>query len=125
MFFNKKLTGSLKSGSGGSIVTSMSDLERIERVMNSAHFANKSMIKYMTKHIEEFRREMQYAKELILSDLQSVSEAMTRHAKVNVNPNVLTKNFQGWNRAAQPMTAEAIINESLNSDRPGSFMTQQ
>ena len=36
-FLNKKLNGSLKSGSGGgSIITSLSDLERIEKIMNQA-----------------------------------------------------------------------------------------
>lgn len=60
----------MRSGSGGgSIVTSMSDLERIEKVMNSAQLANKSIIKYLSKHFEEFRRDMAYAKELLLSDL--------------------------------------------------------
>jgi hypothetical protein len=32
---NKKLNGSMRSGSGGgSVVTSLSDLERIEKIMN-------------------------------------------------------------------------------------------
>jgi hypothetical protein len=33
-FLNKKLHGSLRSGSGGSVVTSLSDIERIEKIMN-------------------------------------------------------------------------------------------
>lgn len=48
---------------------------------------------------------------------------MNKQAKVNVNPNVLTKNFSTWNKSAQPMTADAIINESLNSDRQASIIT--
>jgi hypothetical protein len=54
----KKREGSYKSGSGGSVVTSMSDLERIERIMTQAQYANKSIVKYFSKHLEEFRREM-------------------------------------------------------------------
>jgi hypothetical protein len=45
------------SGGGGSVVTSLSDLERIERIMTQAQFANKSIVKYFGKHFEEFRRE--------------------------------------------------------------------
>jgi hypothetical protein len=68
-YFLKK-PGSYKSGSGGgSIVTSMSDLERIEKIMTQAQYANKSIVKYFSKHLEEFKREMQYSKEIILSDL--------------------------------------------------------
>ena len=58
-FANKKITGSFKSGSGGgSVVTSLSDLERIEKIMNNAQYANKSIVKYFCKHLEDFRREM-------------------------------------------------------------------
>lgn len=40
------MNGSLKSGSGGgSVITSLSDLERIEKAMNSAQFANKNIVK--------------------------------------------------------------------------------
>lgn len=56
------------SGGGGSVVTSLSDLERIERIMTQAQHANKSIVKYFGKHFEEFRREQSYPKEIIMSD---------------------------------------------------------
>jgi len=48
--------------------------------------ANKSIIKQFGKHLEEFRREMLYSKEIILSDLitQDIPDSMIRHAE-NVN----------------------------------------
>jgi hypothetical protein len=69
------------SGGGGSVVTSLSDLERIERIMTQAQHANKSIVKYFGKHLEEFRREQTYSKEIILSDpiSQGISEAMQKH----------------------------------------------
>ena len=58
-FFMRKREGSHKSGSGaGSVVTSLSDLERIEKIMTTAQYANKSIVKYFSKNLEEFRREM-------------------------------------------------------------------
>ena len=69
-FLRRKTDGSYKSGnSGGSVVTSLSDLERIEKIMTYAQYANKSIVKYFGKNLEEFRREMQYSKEIILSEL--------------------------------------------------------
>jgi len=66
----RKKEGSHKSGSGaGSVVTSLSDLERIEKIMTQAQYANKSIVKYFSKHLEEFKREMQSSKEIILSEL--------------------------------------------------------
>lgn len=60
------------SGKGpDSIVTSASDLERLERLMKLAQFANKNILKHFGKHFEEFRREQSYSKEIILSDLMS------------------------------------------------------
>ena len=49
--------GSQKSG-GGSVCTSLSDLEKIEKIMNDAIHADKSVVKYFGSHFEEFRREM-------------------------------------------------------------------
>lgn len=51
-----------------------------------AKHANKSIIRHFGKQLEEFRREMQYSKEIILSDLitQGIPESMIRHAE-NVN----------------------------------------
>lgn len=67
-----KKGASHRSGSGaGSVVTSLSDLERIEKIMTQAQYANKNIVKYFSKNLEDFRREMQYAKEIILSDLIS------------------------------------------------------
>jgi len=37
--------------------------------MNEAQFADKSIVKYFGKHLEEFRREMHYNKEIIFSDM--------------------------------------------------------
>ncbi len=48
-----------------------------------AKFANKSIIRHFGKQLEEFRREMQYLKEIILSELM-IPESMIRHAE-NVN----------------------------------------
>ena len=55
-----KGSGSVRSGSGpGSIAGSAtSDLERIDRLMHQAKFANKSIVKLFGKHLEEFRSEM-------------------------------------------------------------------
>ena len=49
--------------------TSLSDLEKIEKIMNEAVHANKSVVKYFGQHFEEFRREMYYNKEIVLSDM--------------------------------------------------------
>lgn len=61
--------GSQKSGGAGSVCTSLSDLEKIEKIMNEAIHANKSVVKYFGQHFEEFRREMYYNKEIVLSDM--------------------------------------------------------
>jgi hypothetical protein len=61
--------GSHKSGGPGSVITSISDLEKIEKIMNEAKYADKSIVKYFGKHFEEFRREMHYNKEVIFSDM--------------------------------------------------------
>jgi hypothetical protein len=37
--------------------------------MNEAIHANKSVVKYFGSHFEEFRREMFYNKEIVLSDI--------------------------------------------------------
>jgi len=68
-----KGSGSVRSGSGpGSIVGSAtSDIERIDRLMNQAKHANKSIVKLFGKHMEEFRSEMQYSKAYIQTDLIS------------------------------------------------------
>ena len=50
------------------MVTSLSDLERIEKIMTQAQYANKSIVKYFSKHLEEFRRDQTYSKEVILQD---------------------------------------------------------
>lgn len=70
------------SGGPGSVITSLSDLERIEKIMTSAQYASKSIVKHFSRHLEEFRREQSYAKEIILSELmtsQSIPEAMNKH----------------------------------------------
>jgi len=66
----KKLDGSVRSGSGpGSIITSISDIERVEKFMNSSQYAEKNIVKYFGKHIDEFRRDQASYRELILSDI--------------------------------------------------------
>lgn len=54
--------------------------------MNSAKHASKSVLRQFGKQLEEFRREMQYSKEIILSELltQGIPDSMIRHAE-NVN----------------------------------------
>ncbi len=53
--------------------------------------------------MEEFRREMQYSKEIILSDLATngVSEAMSKHANINLVSSPLIRNFSDWNKNTQ------------------------
>ena len=48
--------------------------------MTQAQHANKNIVKYFGKHFEDFRREMQYSKELILSEAisQGIPEAMNK-----------------------------------------------
>jgi hypothetical protein len=43
---------------------------------------------------------MQYSKEIILSDLATngVSEAMSKHANLNIVPSPLIRNFSEWNK---------------------------
>ena len=58
-----------KPGSGSnSIVTSASDLEKYERIMNQAQHANKHFVKMFGKNLEEFRRQNFQLMELIKSD---------------------------------------------------------
>ena len=77
--------GSVRSGSGaGSIIGSTtSDLERLERLMKQSQHAKKSVIRIFGKNLEEFRREMQYSKEIINSDIlsQNIPEQMSRHTQ--------------------------------------------
>ena len=37
--------------------------------MNEAQHADKNVVKYFGKHFEEFRREMHYNREIVLSDM--------------------------------------------------------
>jgi hypothetical protein len=41
----------------------------MDRLMHQAAHANKSVVKYFGKQMEEFRREQGYSKEVVLSDL--------------------------------------------------------
>ena len=78
-FFNKKKTASMKSGgkapsqkgSAGatSCMTDLSDVEKLERIMNEAKYASKGVAKYFGKLFEEYRRHMNYQKEIVFSDL--------------------------------------------------------
>lgn len=73
-------TDQRKSG-GGSVVTSLSDLEKMEKIMTSAQFANKQIVKYFGKYCEEFRREMIDAKNEVLLEHQIFSDG-----NLNINP---------------------------------------
>jgi len=93
---NNRLDGSVRSGSGaGSVVTSLSDLERIEKMMNHAQFANKNIIKYFGKHIEDFRKEQSGFRDFILTEFQvnNIPQALHKQASVNMAPNHFSKNF--------------------------------
>lgn len=37
--------------------------------MNEAKYADKNIVKYFSKHLEEFRRDMHYYKEIVFSDM--------------------------------------------------------
>ena len=45
--------------------------EKIEKIMVEAKHADKNIVKYFGKHLEEFRREMHYNKEIVFSDMLS------------------------------------------------------
>lgn len=62
-------TSAGKAASHASGVTSLSDLEKIEKIMNEAVHADKNIVKYFGKHFEEFRRDMHYYKEIVFSEL--------------------------------------------------------
>jgi len=121
--------GSARSGSGpGSIIGSTtSDIERLERLMKQSQHAKKSIVRMFGKNLEEFRREMQYSKEVINSDLlsQNVPESMIRHAE-NFNKaerqNSSFKNIsnrfsiENINRIEEP---ESRLSNASSNYRPG------
>ena len=79
-------TGSQKSGGAGSVITSISDLEKIEKIMNEAVHADKNIVKYFGKHMEEFRRDMHHNKEIIFSDmLTQYGDANPEIVKIRIN----------------------------------------
>jgi hypothetical protein len=74
-----------KSGSAtGSFLTSTSDLERMERLINQAQHASKPILKFFGKYFEEFRRDQAYCREIVFSDLahtpSEVPEPMIKHS---------------------------------------------
>lgn len=110
-----KKAGSVRSGSGpGSIIGSTtSDLERLERLMRNAVHAKKSVVRMFGKNLDEFRREMQYSKEIINSDLlsQDIPESMIRH----------TENFDMSNRSNDPfkrVASQRLSIENINIAEP-------
>lgn len=111
---NKIKAGSVRSGSGpGSIIGSTtSDLERLERLMKQAKHAKKSIVRMFGKNLEEFRREMQYSKEIINSDMlsQDIPESMIRHAE----------NFNKTDRSNEPFKKmnSLISMENLRIEEP-------
>lgn len=110
--------GSCKSGSGGpgSIIGSTtSDLERLERLMKQAQHAKKSVVKMFGKNLEEFRREMQYSKEIINSDLlsQDIPESMIRHAE---NFNKTDRSQEPFKKVAQRISiGKALSTEEVEA----------
>jgi len=47
----------------------LSDAEKIEKIMNEAKHADKSIVKYFGKHFEEFRNDMHYNREIVFSEM--------------------------------------------------------
>jgi len=50
--------------------------------MNQAQHASKSILKYFGKHLDDFRREMNYSREIVLSDIMSsasIPDSMIKH----------------------------------------------
>lgn len=64
-------------------MTSLSDLEKIEKIMKSAQHANKFIVRHFGKHLEDFRREAAYQMEIILTDLtnQNVPDYMLKQTE--------------------------------------------
>mmetsp|Transcript_48032 Transcript_48032/g.35239 ORF Transcript_48032/g.35239 Transcript_48032/m.35239 type:complete len:97 (+) Transcript_48032:460-750(+) len=77
--------------------------------MINAAYANKNIVKYFSRYLEDFRREMQKQKELVLNDIQSIAipEKLNKQALVNMAPNPFTKTF-GITKNS-PLTAESIM----------------
>ena len=95
--------GSVRSGSGpGSIIGSTtSDLERLEKLMRLSVHAKKSVVRMFGKNLDEFRREMQYSKEIINSDLltQEIPQSMIRHAEnFNITGKSMNEPFKAATR---------------------------
>ena len=65
----KKVSGETPGSFAGSFRTTASDAERIERMMAQAKCANKSIVKYFGKHIEEFRRDQAYCREIVFLEV--------------------------------------------------------
>ena len=118
-------SGSVRSGSGpGSVAGSaVSDLERMERLMNQAKHANKSIVKLFGKHLEEFRSEMSYAKAYVQTDLlsQEVPDSMIRHAEnVNMSSSGPFKGAVGKQMSLDDFSVNEPENRTsnLSSNRP-------
>ena len=60
----------------------------MERLMHAAKYANKSIVKYFGKQLEEFRREQGYNKEIVLSDILRYTEQIEKHYELSI----VTKN---------------------------------
>ena len=109
-----KKAGSVRSGGPGSIIGSTtSDIERLERLMRQAIHAKKSVVRMFGKNLDEFRREMVYAKEIINSDLlsQDISDSMIRHAE---NFNMSGRSNDPFKRVA----SQRFSIENINVQEP-------
>lgn len=67
-------------------MTSLSDLEKIEKIMNEAQHADKNIVKYFGKHFEEFRRDMHYYKEIVMPDMLTKFGAGLHDEQESENP---------------------------------------
>ena len=69
----------------------------MERLMHQAVHANKSVVKFFGKHLEEFRREQVYNREIVQSDaMRKIPDQMAKHAE----------QFEG--RSSRPLQAATV-----------------
>ena len=109
----KKGTSSKRSAGGE---TNQSDADLIRNLEAQAKHANRSILKYFGKHLEEFRKEQTQSRDIILQDQMiqgshQISDAMQKHI-ANVTPHSQFKPM--FTPAAFPLQADAIIQQSSN-----------
>jgi hypothetical protein len=55
---------------GASQATTLSDIERMEKFMTTCQHANKYIVKYFSKHLNDFRIEQISYRDIIMTDIQ-------------------------------------------------------